>query len=388
MKKSLIALALGTLALGITEYVMMAILPEVAMSLNVTIPEAGHLISAYAIGVCAGAPMLVFGHRYPPKKILLALTGIMIVGAIISILSNNYWILMAARFISGLPHGAYFGVASIVAVKLADKGHEAGAVSVMIAGMTIANLLGVPLATSLCSHLSWRFPFIMALGCAILVFYYIWKWVPNIEASPASNFRSQFHFLRFPAPWLILVATMLGNGGVFCWYSYVAPVLTEESGFASSALSALMIVAGLGMVMGNMISGKMADRFQPARFATFVQLTIALALLGIFLWAGLSWISVALMMVCTGCLFAVSSPEQFLILKHAPGGEMLGGACVQMAFNLGNAIGAFVGGLPIAAGFSPRYAALTGIPLAFVGFICLWTLYVRYEREPIAKENK
>lgn len=383
MKKSLVALATGTLALGITEYVMMAILPNVAQSLGVTIPEAGHLISAYAIGVSVGAPLLVFAHKYKPKAILLTLTSLMIAGSLISIVAPSYLVLLAARFISGLPHGAYFGVASIVAVKLADKGREAGAVAVMIAGMTFANLIGVPLATALCNSLSWRFPFILALLCAVMVLFCIWRWVPDLAASPSESFRKQFAFLRHPAPWLILTATMLGNGGVFCWYSYVAPVLTEESGFTPSILSTLMICSGAGMVLGNLASGKLADRMQPARFATYVQITIALSLTAIFFLCHQPAVSVVLMMVCSACLFAVSGPEQFLILKHAPGGEMLGGACVQMAFNLGNALGAFLGGMPIACGLPPRYATLPGIPLALIGFMCLLALYRKYESNPI-----
>lgn len=380
MKKSLVALATGTLALGITEYVMMAILPNVAKSLSVTIPEAGHLISAYAIGVSVGAPLLVFAHKYKPKAILLTLTSLMIAGSFISIVAPSYLVLLAARFISGLPHGAYFGVASIVAVKLADKGREAGAVAVMIAGMTFANLIGVPLATALCNSLSWRFPFILALLCAVMVLFCIWRWVPDLEASPSESFRKQFAFLRRPAPWLILAATMLGNGGVFCWYSYVAPVLTEESGFAPGILSTLMICSGAGMVLGNLASGKLADRLQPARFASGVQITIVISLTAIFFLCHQPVLSVALMMVCSACLFAVSGPEQFLILKHAPGGEMLGGACVQMAFNLGNALGAFLGGIPIACGLSPRYSALPGVPLAIIGFICLLVLYRKHEK--------
>ena len=153
MKKSLIALALGTLALGITEFVMMGILPDVATSMGVSIPEAGRLISAYAIGVCCGAPMLTVVHKYPPKSILLFLGALMLAGAMLSVMAQNYYMLLAARFISGLPHGAYFGVASIGAVRLADAGHKTGAVSIMIAGMTVANLLGVPLGTALSSSI-------------------------------------------------------------------------------------------------------------------------------------------------------------------------------------------------------------------------------------------
>ena len=169
MKKSLVALAFGTLALGIAEFVMMGILPDVARSLGVSIPEAGHLISAYALGVCCGAPLLVVVHKYPLKNILLFLAGIILLGSALAALSVNYWMLLAARFISGLPHGAYFGVASIVAVKLADERHKTGAVSIMVAGMTVANLFGVPLATGLSSSVSWRFPFVLVVFVSIIV---------------------------------------------------------------------------------------------------------------------------------------------------------------------------------------------------------------------------
>jgi DHA1 family arabinose polymer transporter-like MFS transporter len=378
MKKSLIALALGTLALGITEYVMMAILPEVASSLGVSIPEAGHLISAYALGVSAGAPLLVFAYKFKPKNILLFLAGIMLLGAIISVLSPNYWVFLVARFISGLPHGAYFGVASIVAVQLADENHKSSAVSVMIAGMTIANLLGVPLASSLCALLSWRFPFVLTIFCSLLVIYYIWKWIPDIDRLPNQGFKGQFKFLKNKEPWLVLAATMLGNGGIFCWYSYVSPLLNQEGGFGLQMIPMLMVIAGFGMVIGNLASGRLSDKYKPERVALCTQLLAAIALVGIFFLAQYGWISVVLMVICTACLFAVSGPEQFLILKHSKGGEMLGGASVQMAFNLGNALGALLGGIPISAGFSPRYAAMTGIPLCLMGFICLGILYQGY----------
>lgn len=374
MKKPLIALAMGTLVLGITEFVMMAILPTVARSLAITIPTAGHLISAYAIGVAVGAPLLVFAHRFRPKSILLFLCTLMLVGAAISVVAPSYWVLLAARFVSGLPHGAYFGVASIVAVRLADERHKTSAVTIMSAGMTFANLLAVPLASSLCALLSWRFPFVLAIACAVAVVWLVWRWVPELDALPTNGFKGQFRFLGRREPWLVLMATMLGNGGIFCWYSYVAPVLTQDSGFAPALLPMLMMAAGSGMVAGNLISGRLSDRHSPERVGTCVQLLAALCLLTIFFAAPYPWLSAALMMVCTGSLFALSGPEQYLIIKHSAGGEMLGGACVQMAFNLGNAVGAFAGGLPIAAGLSPRHAALVGVPLCAAGFVCFLLL--------------
>lgn len=380
MKKSLIALALGTLALGITEFVMMGILPDVASSLGVSIPQAGRLISAYALGVCCGAPMLTVAHKYRPKSILLFLGSLMLTGAVLSVCSQSYLMLLCARFISGLPHGAYFGVASIVAVRLADEGHKTGAVSIMIAGMTIANLLGVPLGTALSSSISWRCPFVIVILCSLLVIYYIWKWVPRLDALPDSGYRSQFRFLRHGAPWLILGATMFGNGSVFCWYSYITPQLIHEGGFSPNIIPMLMIAAGFGMVAGNLISGRLSDKYGPGHVVRCTLAVLVVSLLLTFVFAHYGWLSAVLMVVCTACLFAVSSPLQFLILKYAPGGEMLGGASIQMAFNLGNAVGALIGAVPIQMGLSYRYPALFGLPLAFLGLVCLLVFCRKYEK--------
>lgn len=377
MKKSLIALAFGTLGLGIAEFVMMGILPDVAKDLNVSIPTAGHFISAYALGVCVGAPVLTLARKYPLKHILLALVVLVMVGNIGAAAAPNYWVLLAARFISGLPHGAYFGVGSIVAERLADKGKGSEAVSIMIAGMTVANLFGVPLGTSLSTLLSWRVTFLLVGMWSIVILYYIWRWVPHVEGLQDTGFKGQFRFLKTPAPWLILGATALGNGGVFCWYSYINPLLTNVSGFSAESITPLMILAGFGMVMGNLISGRLSDRYTPARVGTASQAMICVALLLIFFLSPNQWASALLMCLCTAGLFAVSSPEQVLIIRVAKGGEMLGAACVQVAFNLGNAIGAYAGGLAVASGY--RYPALTGVPFAFIGFVLFLIFYKKYQ---------
>lgn len=377
MKKSLIALAFGTLGLGIAEFTMMGILPYVANDLHISIPTAGHFISAYALGVCAGAPMLIWARRRPLKHILLVLMALMMAGNLLASAASGYWMLLAARFISGLPHGAYFGVASIVASKLADEGKSSEAVSIMIAGMTVANLFGVPLGTSLSHMISWRITFLL-VGCwGIIVLYYIWRWVPAVEGLKDTGFKGQFRFLKKPAPWLILGATALGNGGVFCWYSYINPLLTHVSGFSVESITALMVLAGFGMVVGNLVSGRLSDRYTPGKVGTVVQGMICIVLLLIFFLSPNPWFSALLMALCTAGLFAVSSPEQVLIIRVAPGGELLGGACVQMAFNLGNAIGAYVGGLALAGGY--RYPALAGVPFALTGFVLFLIFYKKYQ---------
>ena len=377
MKKSLIALAFGTLGLGIAEFTMMGILPYVANDLHISLPMAGHFISAYALGVCCGAPILLWARKYPLKHILLGLMALMLVGNLCASMASSYWMLLIARFISGLPHGAYFGVGSIVAGKLADEGKGAEAVSIMVAGMTVANLFGVPLGTSLSHLISWRVTFLL-VGCwGLIVLYYIWRWVPQVEGLADTGFKGQFRFLKKPAPWLILGATALGNGGVFCWYSYINPLLTNVSGFSEESITALMVLAGFGMVAGNLISGRLSDRYTPGRVGTVGQGLICVTLLLSFFLSPNAWCSALLMTLCTAGLFAVSSPEQVLIIRVAPGGEMLGGAAVQIAFNLGNAIGAYLGGLVVTGGY--RYPALAGVPLTLMGFFLFYIFYKKYQ---------
>ena len=380
MKKSLVALAFGTLGLGIAEFVMMGILPDIAADMHISIATAGHLISAYALGVCVGAPVLILARIYPLKHILLGLVVMIMLGNTCAALAPNYWVMLFARFLSGLPHGAYFGVASIVAEKLADKGRGSEAVSIMIAGMTIANLFGVPLGTALSASISWRLTFGLVGFWGILILYFIWRWVPQVEGVPDTGLRGQFRFLKTTAPWLLLGATLLGNGGTFAWYSYVPPFLTHEAGFPAHTITFLMILAGFGMVVGNLTGGRLADRYTPGKVAAVAQGTIGLSLLLIFFFAGISWVTVILMCVCTACLFAVSSPQQGLLIRYSKGGEMLGAASAQVAFNLGNAIGAYAGGLPLQAGLDYRYPALVGVPFAVVGCLLLVIFSRKFER--------
>lgn len=379
--KSLLSLSLGTFALGMAEFSMMGILPDVAVSLNISIAQAGHFIAAYAIGVCCGAWLLVLSYRLPPKTILLSLSALIAIGNILAALSPGYMTLLVARFISGLPHGAYFGIGSIVATKLAPPGRSAQAVALMIAGMTVANLIGVPVGTWLSLHLSWRLVFTLVAVVAIILVFTLRRFIPQMDRLPDTGILGQFRFLKSAAPWLILAATMFGNGGIFCWFSYISPLLTQVSGFSGNQVSLLMVLAGAGMVAGNWCGGRLADRYTPGQVAAGLQGLAAAALLLIFLFASNSWLSAILMCVCTFCLFAVSAPQQLLLLRHSPGGALLGAASVQMAFNLGNAIGSYNGGLAISQHWGYQYPALLGVPLTLIGCACLLWFHRCYENQ-------
>lgn len=380
--KSLISLSLGTFALGMAEFSMMGILPDVASALGISIAQAGHFIAAYAIGVCSGAWLLVLSYRLPPKTILLALAILIGFGNLVASVSPNYTLLLIARFISGLPHGAYFGIGSIVATKLAVPGRSAQAVAMMIAGMTVANLIGVPIGTWLSVHISWRLVFLLVAIVAILLIFTLHRFIPDIERLPNTGILGQFRFLKSTEPWLILAATMLGNGGIFCWFSYISPLLTHVSGFSNNQLSLLMILAGASMVFGNWCGGRLSDRYSPGQVAASLQGLAAIVLLLIYLFAHTSWLSAALMCICTFCLFAVSAPQQLLLLRNSPGGALLGAASVQMAFNLGNALGSYNGGLAISHHWGYQYPALIGVPMALLGCGCLMWFHRRYEKLP------
>ncbi len=385
MNKGLIALALGTFALGITEFLMMGILVNLATDLSVSVAEAGHLISAYALGVCVGAPVLLFARKFKLKTIMMALAALIAVGNLCAALSPTYWTLFASRFISGLPHGAYFGVGAIVARKLAAPGKEVSAVSIVIAGMTVATLVGVPLGTFITNTLSWRIAFLIVAVAGAVTFFAIHAWVKDVGKLPDMGFKGQFHFLKTLPPWLIFGGVIFGQIGMYCWYSYIDPQLTVVAGFTADDLSWLMILAGFGMFAGNLAAGRLSDRFKPAAVAASVQAAAIPILLMFFFFGHYKLAAVILMMFGTAALFGSGSPLQSSIVGYSKGGEMLGAACIQIAYNAGNAIAAAIGAAAINAGMSYSSTALLGQPLILIGCILLIILYRRYEHSPARK---
>lgn len=370
MKKSLLSLALGGLTIGITEFVMMGILPDIAANLNISIPVAGHLISAYALGVVIGAPLLVIITRnYPPKKTLLILASMITVFNTLSIIAPNYGFLFAVRLLSGLPHGAFFGVGAVVASRLADKGKEAQSISVMFAGLTIANLVGVPIGTYIGHHFSWRYTFIIIAIVGTLTVASLYFWMPNMEAKAREAMKTQLLFFKKAEAWLVILITAIGAGGLFCWISYIAPLLTDISGFAGGDVPYVMMLAGLGMVLGNFIGGKLADRYSAEKTIIVLLSVMAIDLLLVFFFSSNPYVSLALVF-STGCIsFAVAAPIQTLMIQTAVGAEMIASAAIQAAFNTGNALGAFLGGLPLIAGFSYASPNLVGVTMSIMGVL-------------------
>lgn len=359
MKKGLIALSLGTFGLGMTEYVMMSILPDLAHDYGVDISQAGHFISAYALGVCVGAPLVaIFLRNISLKKLLMLLMGIYLVGNILFALSPDYTFGLAGRFITGLPHGAFFGAGAIVASRLMPD-RQTTAVALMTLGMTIANLAGVPVGSYIANTFSWRWIFFFNGGWGILTLLAILFLIKDIGALPPTNLRGEFQFLKKSAPWLLIVATVLCQGGAFSMYSYVSPVMTQ-AGLALKYIPYFMAAVGLGMCIGNYYSGVISDRITPEKTALLVALIMTASLIATALDSSNFWLSGASVIIVATMLFALSSPMQLMLIEYSQGGELMGGAMVQVAFNLGNAIGAYFGGLPISAGHPASESAIVG----------------------------
>lgn len=381
MNKSLLALATGSFALGFAEFVMMGILPATATGLRVSVPDAGDFISAYALGVCAGTLFLVFGRRVPPKRLLLGFVALVAVGNAAAACAPSAEALVAARFVSGLPHGAFFGTATIVARELADPGREGQAVSIMVLGQTVANMVGVPGGTLLAVLLSWRATFLFVAVWAVGSLLLIARFVPAVRPIPDAGLAGQFRFLKKPGPWLVIGAVLLGNTGIFCWWSYVSPWLTDIGGFPADALPALLVLAGFGMVAGSLVGGRLTDRTSPGKMAAAGQAIGCAALLLIFLFSGTPATAAALMFLCAFGMFFVSSPQQLLMVKVGRGGgEMIGSACVQVAFNLGNAFGAMIGQTVLNAGASYAWPSLAGVPCSLAAVVLLAVFFTRFER--------
>ncbi|KDF20760.1 protein AraJ [Citrobacter freundii MGH 56] len=374
MKKVIFSLALGTFGLGMAEFGIMGVLTELARDVGISIPAAGHMISFYAFGVVLGAPIIaLFSNRFSLKHILLFLVTLCVIGNAIFTLSSSYFMLAVGRLVSGFPHGAFFGVGAIILSKLARPGKVTAAVAGMISGMTVANLVGIPVGTWLSQEFSWRYTFLLIAVFNIAVIVSVAFWVPNINDEAKGKLREQFHFLKSPAPWFIFAATMFGNAGVFAWFSYVKPYMMYISGFSEALMTFIMMLVGLGMVLGNLLSGRLSGRYTPLRIAVITDFVIVLALLLLFACGGIKAASLTFAFICCAGLFALSAPLQILLLQNAKGGELLGAAGGQIAFNLGSAIGAYCGGMMLTLGFAYNYVTL---PAALLSFSAMSSLLV------------
>lgn len=381
MKRSLLALTLGGLGIGITEFVMMGLLPDIAKDLSITIPQAGHLISAYALGVVIGAPLLVaIAGSYPPKKILMVLMLMFTVFNALSAFAPGYITMFAARLLAGLPHGAFFGVGSVVASRIAEKGKEAQSVSLMFAGLTIANVIGVPLGTYIGHNYSWRYTFVIIVIVGLVTMFSIKAWMPNLPATKNRNLVQELSFFKLPESWLIILMIAIGTGGLFSWYSYIAPLLTDVSGFSPNSITYILVVAGLGMMVGNFIGGRLADKFSPANTTVALLVIMSVTLFIVHYVSVNQTLSIIMTFVTGAVAFAAASPIQMLMINTARGSEMLAASVSQASFNIGNALGAFLGGLPLAAGYDYTSPVWVGSLMALVGASLAWLLVVRIKK--------
>lgn len=369
-KTSLITLCLGGISLGMTEFMMMGVLPDVAKSLSVSIPAAGHLIAIYALGVIIGAPVMVgILGKYPPKRVLIGLMITVAAGNLLFAVAPTYGLLLAARFLVGLPHGAFFGIGAVVASKLADPGSEAKSVSVMFAGLTVANIIGVPLGTFIGHNFSWRVSFVIISAMALITAASIKRWLPMLASQSNTKFSDSLIVFKKPELWIIIGISAIGTGGLFAWISYIAPLMTEVAGFDSNMITPIMIIAGLGMAIGNFAGGRLADRFSPLKTTSYLLLLMVIVLVLVGLTSQYKPAAIVLTFITGGLAFAVIAPMQMLMIGSAKGAEMLASSAMQASANTGNALGAFLGGLPIAAGYGYTSPEYVGALLALAGFL-------------------
>lgn len=370
IKKSLVPLALGGFGIGMTEFVMMGILPDVARGLSISIPEAGYLISAYALGVVVGAPTLVgaLARRAPDRVLALFMILFTLFNAM-SALSPNFELLLASRFLAGLPHGAFFGVGAVVAARVADEGKAAAAMATMFAGLTLANVAGVPLGTWVGHHLSWRLAFVIVAAIGVLTLLSLRQWLPRIESNPRASLLRDLRIFRNPLLWLSLGITSIGTGGFFAWFSYIAPLLTEVSGFSPSSVPLILTVAGIGMTVGVVLGGRLADRVAPAK-AILILLSLMVLLLCLNVLAAHSQPAMLVFAFAVGAnALALGPPIQVLLIRQSREAEMLGSSLGQSGFNIGNATGAFLGGIPLSLGYGYTAPLQVAAALASCGVL-------------------
>ncbi|SIS34587.1 MFS transporter, DHA1 family, arabinose polymer transporter [Chryseobacterium joostei] len=373
--KRIIPLAIGGLGIGTTEFTVMGLLPDIANTLQISIPQAGHLISAYAMGVVIGAPLLIgYSVKFPPKKVLIAFMILFTLFNGLSAIAPNYTTMLIIRFMSGLPHGAFFGVGTVVASKMAGKGKEAFYISMMFTGLTVANLAMVPLVTYIGHTFHWRLYFIIVAVIGLFALLFLKLWLPAMEANQDTHFLEELKFLKNKQSWLVLAITAIGFGGLFTWLSYITPLMTVISGVQSSQMAYVMVLAGAGMVVGNLVGGIVSDKLGPEKTCAVLIFLMMISLIGVFFLSEHQNIAFILTFMCGALSMSIAAPINIMMMKAAPRSEMMAAAFMQAGFNIANAMGAFLGGIPLEYDLPFNYPSLVGVGMTFIGFV----ISVRY----------
>ncbi|MFF9093474.1 MFS transporter [Streptomyces sp. NPDC014802] len=383
MPLALLALAVGAFGIGTTEFVMMGLLPDVADDLHISIPAAGHLVSAYALGVVIGAPLLAaVTARMSRRTVLIALMVLFVVGNALSAFAPGNGTLLAARFLSGLPHGAFFGVGAVVATTLVAPERKARSVSLMFLGLTVANIAGVPVATLVGQHLGWRATFLGVSLIGLAAIAALAALIPHDHThASATGLRGELAALRSVPVWLALGTTVAGFGALFAAYSYITPMLTDAAGYADASVTLLLALFGVGATIGNLLGGRLADHAM--RGTLFGGLASLAAVLLLFPLLMRTQTTAALAVALLGmAAFVTGSPLQLMVMEKASAAPSLASSANQAAFNLANAGGAWIGGLALAAGFGTTSPALAGALLAVLGLAVAAVAYAVDRRSP------
>lgn len=372
MPLALYALAAGAFGIGTSEFVIMGLLLEVSNDLGVSLFMAGMLITGYALGVVVGAPILsLLAARWPKKTMLLVLMGIFTVGNLLCALAPSYTVLMIARIITSLSHGAFFGIGSVVATSLVPQNRRASAIALMFTGLTIANIMGVPAGTWLGQHFGWRSTFwvVTAIGPVALLLLAVL--VPKDTARITLKIRDEWRAVMQSQVLLGLLTTTFGFAGVFAILTYIAPYLTKLVGFPDQAISPILALFGVGLIAGNLWGGKMADKnLQRALYLTLAGLAISLLVLAAV--SSVQWLVVPAVLLLGVAGFATVPPLQMDVLRRAESAPMLASAMNIAAFNLGNALGAWSGGFVIDRGVSLQMVPVLASVFAFAAMVVVW----------------
>lgn len=374
------ALAVGGFGIGTTEFVAMGLLPDIAGSLRITEPTAGHVISAYALGVVIGAPLIAaLTARVPRRTLLLALMAVFTLGNLASVLAPTYGTLMAARFIAGVPHGAFFGVAALVAAHLMGPKNRAKAVAHVMTGLTLATVLGVPMASWLGQALGWRAAFGLVVAIGLITLVALWYWLPSLRAMHVSSALTELGALKRVQVWLALGFGMIGFGGMFAVYTYVSTTLTDVAGLSRGLVPLGLMMFGIGMVTGNLVGGWLAD--QSVVRALYVSISALGGVLALFVLASHHPVTALAGLFAIGAAGAAIGPAlQTRLMDVAHGAQTLAAALHHSALNVANATGALVGGAVIAAGYGYSAPAAAGAVLAAAGLVVLTVSVVLQRR--------